>query len=134
MVNWEHHYQIHTFNNNLNDEEMTTSHLMCVMMSGKFPPRKIAPRSGSGFDLGLALELGLGAIFLGGNFPRTVCYESSCVIYDKNIMFERKKNINRETLDTKKFKRIKKLRNYLSSVNLSLQIFRSSRSHICFSK
>ena len=24
-------YQIHTFNNNLNDEEMTTSHLMCVM-------------------------------------------------------------------------------------------------------
>ena len=102
---------------------------MCVMVSGKFTPRKIAPRSGSGFDLGLALELGLG-----GNFPRTVCYETSCVIYDKNIMFERKKNINRETLDTKKFKRIKKLRNYLSSVNLSLQIFRSSRSHICFSK
>ena len=29
--------------------------------------RKIAPRSGSGFGLELALELGLG-----GNFPRTV--------------------------------------------------------------
>ena len=35
------------------------------MLSGKFPPRKIAPRSGSGFGLGLALELGLG-----DNFPR----------------------------------------------------------------
>ena len=44
-------------------------------MSGKLPTRKIAPRSGSGFGLGLALELGLGgkgAIFLGGNFPRTL--------------------------------------------------------------
>ena len=30
------------------------------------------PRSGSGFGLGLALKLGLGAIFLGGNFPRTI--------------------------------------------------------------
>ena len=35
-------------------------------VSGKLPPRKIAPRSGSEFGLGLALELGLG-----GNFPRT---------------------------------------------------------------
>ena len=34
--------------------------------------RKIAPRSGSEFGLRLALELGLGAIFLGGNFPRTM--------------------------------------------------------------
>ena len=36
----------------------------------------MAHRSGLGFSLGLALELGLGAIFLGGNFPRTVqgCY------------------------------------------------------------
>ena len=33
--------------------------------------RKIVPRSGSGFGLGLALELVLGAIFLGDNFPRT---------------------------------------------------------------
>ena len=31
----------------------------------KIAPRKIAPRLGSGFGLGLALELGLG-----GNFPR----------------------------------------------------------------
>ena len=34
--------------------------------------RKVAPRSGSEFGLRLALELGLGAIFLGGNFPRTM--------------------------------------------------------------
>ena len=36
----------------------------------------MAHRSGLGFSLGLALELGLGAIFLGGNFRRTVqgCY------------------------------------------------------------
>ena len=34
-------------------------------VSGKLPPRKIISRSGSGFGLGLALELGLeGAIFL----------------------------------------------------------------------
>ena len=42
-----------------------------IWVSGKLPPRKIAPRSGSGFGLGLALELRLGEIFLGGNFPRT---------------------------------------------------------------
>ena len=37
-------------------------------------PRKIppSPRSESGFGSGLALELGLGGIFLGGNFSRTV--------------------------------------------------------------
>ena len=35
------------------------------MVLGRLPPRKIAPRSGSAFGLGLALELGLG----GGNFP-----------------------------------------------------------------
>ena len=43
-------------------------------VSGKLPPRKTAPRPGSGFGLGLALEFGLkggGGIFLGGNFPRT---------------------------------------------------------------
>ena len=34
--------------------------------------RKIAPRSGLGFGLGLVLELGSGPIFLGGNFPRAV--------------------------------------------------------------
>ena len=47
------------------------------MVSGKLPPRKIAPRSGSRFGLGLALELGLGEIFLGGNFP------SPLIIYEK---------------------------------------------------
>ena len=41
------------------------------MVSGRLPPRKIAPPR-SGFGLGLVLELGLGgAIFLGGNCPRT---------------------------------------------------------------
>ena len=35
------------------------------MVSGILFPRKIAPRSGSGFGLALALELGLG-----GNFPQ----------------------------------------------------------------
>ena len=45
----------------------------CVRVSGKLSPRKIAPRSGLGFGLGLVLELGSGAIFLGGNFPRTLC-------------------------------------------------------------
>ena len=46
---------------------------MYETVSGKLPPRKIAPQSGSGFGLGLVLELGLGgAIFLAGNFPRTV--------------------------------------------------------------
>ena len=34
----------------------------------KIAPKEIAPRSGSGFSLGLALELGLGAIFLDQNF------------------------------------------------------------------
>ena len=42
------------------------------LVSGKLPSRKIAPRSESGFGLGLALELGLGAIFLGGNFPKPI--------------------------------------------------------------
>ena len=41
-------------------------------MSGKLPPRKIDPRSRSGFGLELALELRLGAILFGGNFPRTI--------------------------------------------------------------
>ena len=44
-----------------------TSNHMWEWVSGKLPPRKIAPRPWSGFGLGLALELGLG-----GNFPRTV--------------------------------------------------------------
>ena len=37
-------------------------------VSGKLPPRKIAPRSVSGFGLGLALELGPGTIFRGAIF------------------------------------------------------------------
>ena len=41
-------------------------------MSGKLPPKKIARRSGSRFGLGLALELGLGELFLGDNFRRTI--------------------------------------------------------------
>ena len=42
-------------------------HLL-LMVSRKLPQRKIAPRSGSGFGVRLALELELGPIFLGGNF------------------------------------------------------------------
>ena len=43
------------------------------VVSGILPPRKIAPpRVRVRFCLGLALELGLGAIFLKGNFSRTV--------------------------------------------------------------
>ena len=40
-------------------------------VSGKLPPRKIALRSGSGFGLRLALELGRGGNLPRGNFPRT---------------------------------------------------------------
>ena len=37
-------------------------------MPGKLPPRKIAPKSGSIFGLGLALELGLEGNFAWGQF------------------------------------------------------------------
>ena len=49
-----------------------TIHNISDQVFGKLPPRKISPRSGSVFGLGLVLELGLGAIFLGDNFPRTI--------------------------------------------------------------
>ena len=39
------------------------------------PPNKIAPLLGLGFELGLVL--GLEAIFLGSNFPRTVITEKN---------------------------------------------------------
>ena len=48
----------------------STYHQLLASVSGKLPPRKIAPRSGSRFGLGLALELELGGNFPGGNFPR----------------------------------------------------------------
>ena len=42
---------------------------MCFLTSvRKIAPRKIAHRSGSGFNLGLALELGLGGNFSWGPF------------------------------------------------------------------
>ena len=42
------------------------------MVSGQMPPRKIAPvRVRVWFSLGSGLELGLGAIFLERNCPRT---------------------------------------------------------------
>ena len=52
----------------------STTNIHCTMY---FLPcftgiRKIAPRSGLGFGLGLVLELGSGPIFLEGNFPRAV--------------------------------------------------------------
>ena len=40
------------------------------MVSGQLPPRKIAPRLGLEFGLGLRLVLGLG-----GNYPRTLLVE-----------------------------------------------------------
>ena len=45
------------------------------------PEENCPPRSGSGFGLGLALELGLrgGGIFLGRNFPRT-SEETYCMV------------------------------------------------------
>ena len=42
--------------------------------SGRLSPSTTAPRIGLGFELGLALVLGLGAIFLRGNCPRTDGY------------------------------------------------------------
>ena len=55
------------------------------MVSGRFPPRKIAPRLGLGFGLGLGLELGLGAIFLEGNCPRTE--ENLCTYINLIVKF-----------------------------------------------
>ena len=46
---------------------------MYIMVSGQLPLRKIAPRLGLGFSLGLELVLVLGEIFLGGNYPKTIC-------------------------------------------------------------
>ena len=51
-----------------NREVFQNYYYTCIInysVSGKLLPRKITPRSGSGFGLGLALEL-----VLGGNFPR----------------------------------------------------------------
>ena len=72
-------------------------------MSGKLPPRKIDRRSRSGFGLGLALELGSGeegAIFLGGNFPRTVLLLNAVkYTYVKHLI----KSYYREKLTLSKF-------------------------------
>ena len=60
-------------------------------VSGKLSLRIIAPWSGPGFGLGLALELGLGAIFLGGNFPKTNEFYIKETIYlkvDKFFFFK----------------------------------------------
>ena len=47
---------------------------MCIIANGVLAiTRKIAPRLGFGFALGLELELGFRAIFVGGNCPRTLC-------------------------------------------------------------
>ena len=52
------------------------------MVSGQLPLRRIATRLGLGFSLGL-----LGAIFLGGNCPRTVLdiYETKLIERNKNF-------------------------------------------------
>ena len=54
-------------------------------MSGKLPLRKIAPRSGSGFGVGLSLELGLGGYFPRGQFSGH-CYKQK-LIYVNNVTF-----------------------------------------------
>ena len=46
---------------------------MFVSVSRQLPPRKVILRLGIEFALGLASDLGSGAIFLGGNCPRIVC-------------------------------------------------------------
>ena len=51
----------------------------------KIAPEQNCPRSGPGFGLGLALELGLGAILLGGNFPRTVLIRKRHIKGGKHI-------------------------------------------------
>ena len=60
------------------------------MLSVQLPTRKIAPRLGLGFGLGLLLELGLGEILLRGNCPRTViyiCFGASKKCYFLYIIF-----------------------------------------------
>ena len=47
-----------------------------IVVAGKLPLRKIPTRLGSGFGLGLVLELGLGGNVPRRNFPRIVHSES----------------------------------------------------------
>ena len=55
-------------------------------VSGQSPPREIAPRLGLGFGQGLALELGLGAKFLG---RRQIVLESTkMLIFQQSDTFE----------------------------------------------
>ena len=54
----------------------------------KIAPKENFPRSGSGFGLRLALELGLGAIFLAGNFPGAISH--SVFIY-QIVLLQRQK-------------------------------------------
>ena len=71
-------------------------------VSGKLSPRIIAPWSGPGFGLGLALELGLGTIFLGGNFPKTNEFYIKETIYLKSINFFPLRFLYTENLNAKK--------------------------------
>ena len=80
----------------------------CLYGVRKIAPRKIAPWSESGFGLGLALVLGLGAIFLGGNFPRTVCTNLVSVILRKIyvIFIYKSWHYNLASVNLKKIKNI----------------------------
>ena len=47
---------------------------------------QIASRLGLGFGLGLVLELGLEAIFLGGNCPKTIINVSRHELFTENVI------------------------------------------------
>ena len=71
-------------------------------VSEKLSLRIIAPWSGPGFGLGLALELGLGAIFPGGNFPKTNEFYIKETIYLKSINFSSLRFLYTENFNAKK--------------------------------
>ena len=106
-----HLYQIHSFSNILNDEEMMTSHLMRVIRypnncRGKLPPVRV------GVWFRIRVNLKVGRQILSGTIVLEPCYNYFMIkmsqlfvttfmlqlFYDKIIMFQRKKNNNRETL------------------------------------
>ena len=156
-----HLYQIHSFSNILNDEEMMTSHLMRVIRypnncRGKLPPVRV------GVWFRIRVNLKVGRQILSGTIVLEPCYNYFMIkmsqlfvttfmlqlFYDKIIMFQRKKNNNRETLQHAtwqnhsviarfrvlkglKWQKNKKLPPFRKFVTEVL-IFRSTRSQVFF--